>query len=177
MADPNPKPAPPVGVAERRAARLATPRLARELETIAAMLRIACHDRHGALPRDGRGLCEACADLLGYARARLANCPYGPEKPTCARCPIHCYGKRQREAVRDVMRYAGPRMLSRHPWLAIAHLVDGRRRVPPPPNARAAASAPAAVTAATAATAATTHTAVPGPAARSDSDGSGASAA
>jgi hypothetical protein len=37
--------------------------------------------------------------------------------------------------VRDVMRYAGPRMLTRHPWLAIAHLIDGQRPAPPRPNA------------------------------------------
>jgi hypothetical protein len=28
------------------------------------------------------------------------------------------------------MRYAGPRMLLRHPWLGITHLVDGRRAAP-----------------------------------------------
>ncbi|NIP33651.1 MAG: hypothetical protein GWN18_01835, partial [Thermoplasmata archaeon] len=35
-----------------------------------------------------------------------------------------------RERVREVMRYSGPRMLLRHPYLAIAHLRDGRRRPP-----------------------------------------------
>jgi hypothetical protein len=38
------------------------------------------------------------------------------------------------------MRHAGPRMLTRHPWLAIAHLVDGRRPVPPRPNEGAIAA-------------------------------------
>jgi hypothetical protein len=33
-----------------------------------------------------------------------------------------------RERVREVMRYSGPRMLTRHPVLAVAHLVDGRRK-------------------------------------------------
>jgi hypothetical protein len=33
------------------------------------------------------------------------------------------------------MRYAGPRMLWRHPLLALAHLVvDGRRPAPPKPR-------------------------------------------
>jgi hypothetical protein len=133
-------PTPASDVAARRAARLAEPRLARELATIAAMLRIGCHDRHGDATRDAQRLCPDCAGLLDYARKRLANCPYGVEKPTCVNCPIHCYGKRQREAVREVMRYAGPRMLTRHPWLAIAHLIDGRRPVPPRPNERAIAA-------------------------------------
>ena len=76
---------------------------------------------------------------LDYARKRLAGCPYGPEKPTCVNCHIHCYGPRQREAMRVVMRHSGPRMLWRHPVLAIAHLVDGRRRAPPKPGGLAPA--------------------------------------
>ena len=43
------------------------------------------------------------------------------------------------------MRYAGPRMLLRHPVLALAHLlVDGRR--PAPPKLRGAAAARPAIT-------------------------------
>ena len=115
---------------EERLARLATSRLARELETIRAMLRIACHHRHGT----AEGLCADCEALADYAAKRLALCPYGPDKPTCVNCKIHCYGPRQREQVRDMMRYAGPRMMLRHPYLAIMHVVDGRRPAPPKPN-------------------------------------------
>jgi hypothetical protein len=32
-----------------------------------------------------------------------------------------------RERVREVMRYAGPKMLTRHPVLAIGHIIDGRK--------------------------------------------------
>jgi hypothetical protein len=130
---------PPPDGAARRAARLATPRLTRELRTIAVMLRIWCRDLHGDAARDAEDLCEACAELLDYARKRLAGCPFGPEKPTCVNCQIHCYGPRQREAVREVMRYAGPRMLLRHPWLALAHVIDGRRPAPPKPRGRPSA--------------------------------------
>lgn len=132
-------------VASRREARLATPRLKREFNTLAAMLRIHCHDHHGAAAPGEQGLCAECGELLAYARKRLVNCPFGVDKPTCANCQIHCYGPRQREAVRTVMRHAGPRMLLRHPVLALAHLlVDGRR--PAPPRPRGAAAAQAAVT-------------------------------
>ena len=123
---------------EQRLARLATPRLAREMKTILAMLRIACRDRHGTPD----GLCEQCAALADYAAKRLALCPYGADKPTCVNCKIHCYGQRQREQVRETMRYAGPRMMLRHPVLAVMHVVDGRRPAPPRPNeARAPAAA------------------------------------
>jgi hypothetical protein len=124
--------------AARRAARLATPRLRRELQTIAAMLRIYCHDHHVAAASGPQALCTQCDELLGYARRRLAGCPFGADKPTCVNCTIHCYGRRQREAIKGVMRYAGPRMLWRHPLLALAHLVDGRRPAPPRPRGRIA---------------------------------------
>jgi hypothetical protein len=130
----DPRAAQAARIAER-AQRLATRRLARELDTIAAMLRLYCRAHHGAVTPDDRagGLCADCDALLAYARKRLSLCPYGPDKPTCVNCPIHCYGRQQREAVRTVMRYAGPRMLWRHPWLAIAHVIDGRRETPPRP--------------------------------------------
>ncbi len=132
---------------DARLARLAAPRLARELRTIRAMLRIACRDRHGTVA----GLCADCAALADYAAKRLALCPYGADKPTCANCRIHCYGPRQRERVRDLMRHAGPRMLWRHPYLAVMHIVDGRRPTPPRPNETAAAEAAAPAPAARAA--------------------------
>jgi hypothetical protein len=106
-------------------------RLARERRTINAMIAIYCRDHH-----QRRGLCVACAGLAEYAGARLDRCPYGTAKPTCVNCPIHCYAQRMRDAVREVMRYAGPRMLRRHPVLAIAHLLDGRREAPPTPGTR-----------------------------------------
>ncbi len=132
-----PQPLPPL-VSEgalRRAARLATPRLQREMSTMAAMLRIYCHDHHAAAQRGSKGLCIECAGLMDYAQKRLAGCPYGAEKPTCTNCQIHCYGPTQREQTRVVMRYAGPRMLLRHPVLALAHLLfDSRRPAPPKPR-------------------------------------------
>lgn len=122
---------PPMGKhAEERTARLSKARLARELKTIRAMLRIACRDHHGT----DEGLCAQCEALADYAAKRLALCPYGADKPTCVNCRIHCYGRRQREQVRETMRYAGPRMMLRHPVLAIMHVIDGRRPAPPRPN-------------------------------------------
>lgn len=119
--------------AEDRRARLLKPRLARELKTIRAMLQIYCRDHHG-----GAALCEECANLAAYAEKRLAGCPYGEDKPTCANCQIHCYGPAQREQVRVMMRYAGPRMTLRHPYLALMHvMVDSKRKAPPKPRGRA----------------------------------------
>jgi hypothetical protein len=36
--------------------------------------------------------------------------------------------------MREVMRYAGPRMLRKHPYLAVMHLIADRRPAPPLPK-------------------------------------------
>jgi hypothetical protein len=104
------------------------PRMRREARTVTAMVRLYCDDHH---PDAAGELCESCTTLVDYAHRRLQRCPFQARKPTCARCPIHCYQPEMREAMRAVMRYAGPRMLLRHPWLAIRHLIDGLRRTSP----------------------------------------------
>jgi hypothetical protein len=102
-------------------------RLERERRTIAAMIAVYCRAKHAF---DG-SLCAECADLEVYTRLRLEKCPYGEAKPTCANCPIHCYQPHRREQVRRVMAFSGPRMLWRHPILAIRHMRDGSRKAPP----------------------------------------------
>ena len=52
------------------------------------------------------------------------------EKPACKQCPIHCYQPVKRAAMKQVMRWAGPRMLIYHPYLAIRHLIDDKKPVP-----------------------------------------------
>lgn len=101
-------------------------RLEREWRTIAAMVRCYCRDHH----QPGAGICLECQGLLDYAGLRLARCQFGEEKPTCAKCPVHCYQKVRREQVRVIMRYAGPRMLWEHPILSLRHWMDSFRRAP-----------------------------------------------
>jgi hypothetical protein len=108
-------------------------RLNREFATLRHMVGLYCQAHHAG---GGGEPCPRCAQFLHYAACRLEKCPYGEDKPTCANCPIHCYKKAPREFARTVMRYAGPRMITRHPWLALMHLVDGRRKVVHPLEAR-----------------------------------------
>ncbi|MHB0995456.1 MAG: nitrous oxide-stimulated promoter family protein [Elusimicrobiales bacterium] len=91
-----------------------------ELRTLEALIGIYCRGRHG-----GRKLCASCAGLLVYARARLDACPHRP-KPACRDCATHCYAPPERALVREVMRYAGPRLALRRPLLALRHYL--RRR-------------------------------------------------
>ncbi len=47
-----------------------------------------------------------------------------------------------REQIRAVMRYAGPRMVYRHPMMTLFHFVDGLRKEPIWPGVRTAGSSP-----------------------------------
>ncbi len=96
--------------------------LQREYRIIQEMITLSCRKRHTMKSRE---LCRSCIELLAYAHARLAKCPYQEQKPTCARCPIHCYETAMRDKILDVMRYSGTCMLRRHPFLAIRHLLAG----------------------------------------------------
>lgn len=69
-------------------------------------------------------LCPQCQQLLTYAHQRLERCKFGEDKPSCTRCPVHCYKPAMREQIRQVMRYSGPRMLLHDPIMAIRHLWD-----------------------------------------------------
>lgn len=102
-------------------------RRAREVRIIETMVRMYCrghrHERHGPL-------CNDCDALLAYAKRRLERCVFGDAKPACANCVVHCYKADMREQIRIVMRWAGPRMMLRHPIMAIIHLVNEHRPVP-----------------------------------------------
>ncbi|GAB3528484.1 nitrous oxide-stimulated promoter family protein [Photobacterium alginatilyticum] len=103
-----------------------------EYKTIEAMVKIYCKDHHNTA-----GICDKCEDFLQYAHTRLDRCPYGEEKPTCRLCPIHCYKTDYRQLSREIMRYSGPRMLLKHPVLAIRHLIAEKRPIPDKPAANA----------------------------------------
>jgi hypothetical protein len=129
-----------------------TERLRRVQRTIALMISIYCRGGHpeaapvrtcapdasaamGADPIVGPvaavpaapGLCPACLALAEYSRRRVEQCRFGEDKPTCSHCPVHCFRPEMREQIRVVMRYSGPRMTLRHPYLAVRHLLDARR--------------------------------------------------
>jgi hypothetical protein len=100
------------------------PRMTRERKTIEAMIEIYCNNNH----ESDSELCSECNALFEYAMMRLEKCPFQEKKPTCAKCPIHCYIPEMRTKVREVMKHSGLRMLFRHPILAFRHLLDGRKK-------------------------------------------------
>lgn len=95
-----------------------TPRTTHEQRTVELMIRLYCRHKEG-----NRELCPQCRELLEYATSRLAHCPFQDSKPTCRLCKVHCYKPEKREQIRQIMRYAGPRMLFYYPADAIKHMI------------------------------------------------------
>lgn len=101
----------------------------RERRTTKIMIEMYCRHHHDGYDRHAKGedsLCPACRELTAYVDARIDRCPMGENKTTCKDCPIHCYSAEKRERIRQVMRYAGPRLTFTHPLLTYHHLKDGR---------------------------------------------------
>lgn len=137
-------PHPASGTAVRRAALDAghnpadTPELAERREEEAAMvsemIALWCQGHHAKVPRAADApvirvglrkvaLCPECAELLAYALGRIGRCPHMGTKTFCSVCPTHCYRPEMRARIREVMRWAGPRMLFVRPAPAIRHAV------------------------------------------------------
>ena len=107
--------------------RLESGALAREARTIASMIELYCRAHHGTKS----GLCPECEELNAYARKRLSCCPFGQDKPVCAKCKVHCYKPAMREKIGAVMRFAGPRIVFVHPLLSLEHLWKSLTVMPP----------------------------------------------
>lgn len=91
----------------------------REKRVVSKMIALYCHKRLGA-----KDIPNEYKELETYAHKRLDGCKFGCDKPACKRCPIHCYKPEMREKIRNVMRWAGPRMILHDPMAAIRHLLN-----------------------------------------------------
>ena len=117
-------------------------RIADEKKVVGLMIRMYCRrhcrqqgrtakvDRIDAR-HNTRPLCPECAALLDYALRRLDSCRFGNGKPSCRKCPVHCYRADMRERIRTVMRWAGQRMIFHHPLAATRHLLHELRSPEP----------------------------------------------
>lgn len=100
----------------------------REMKTISQMVALHCSDVHADRARHetahcGEPVCEECKALDDYAVLRTRRCRMMDRKTSCEECGNHCYKPEMRERIRSVMRYAGPRMMTRHPIAALRHLL------------------------------------------------------
>lgn len=94
-------------------------RLQREATIVKTMIEYHCCEVHHE-----KNPCRQCSDLIAYTTRKLANCKFGPVKPVCKDCHIHCYSPEKKQTIREVMRWAGPRMLYRYPLYALIHIYD-----------------------------------------------------
>ena len=101
---------------------LKSKRLERERITLVKMIEMFCRVNHNMKIN----LCDECNALQAYALERLLMCPFDENKPVCSNCTVHCYKPEMRQRVKDVMRFSGPRMIFKHPYLAIMHLIDDK---------------------------------------------------
>lgn len=88
----------------------------REKQTVRLMIAMFCRGRH----ETRNGLCSSCRELVEYAEQGLDKCPH-QKKPKCITCKVHCFDNDHRKRIREVMRYAGPRMLFTHPLVVLLH--------------------------------------------------------
>ena len=93
-------------------------RIKEEQRVVEQMIRLYCRKKEG-----NNELCPGCQELLQYATERLERCRFGEDKPTCKKCPIHCYRPLMKRRMCEVMRWAGPRMIWYHPVAAIKHVI------------------------------------------------------
>lgn len=93
-----------------------------EKKLLKIMIGIYCRGSHGGRNGNKKELCDSCSALQEYALFRTEKCPFMETKTFCSACKVHCYAKEQREMIRQVMRYSGPRMIFSHPILAVRHV-------------------------------------------------------
>ena len=80
----------------------------KEKKTLRVMIGVYCRGKH----KHKGELCPECQKLLDYALLRTEKCPFMETKTFCSACKVHCYSKEMQEKIKEVMKYAGPRMLS-----------------------------------------------------------------
>ena len=98
-------------------------RIERERKTVCAMIELYCKFKHKR-----KELCGDCSYLMNYADKKLSRCPFKEDKPACNDCQVHCYQKPEKEKIKEIMRFSGPKMILYHPYLAAMHIMDRRKK-------------------------------------------------
>ncbi len=97
-----------------------TSRQKKDIRLLAKFVEVYCTGNHRTaehaplvLPEGlgKRSLCPECTSFLEYGISKRLKCPLEAEKPTCKNCRIHCYDKQRREKVREIMAYAGRKLM------------------------------------------------------------------
>ena len=106
-----------------------TNRIEREKQIVQKMIAIYCrHHLKQAPTAEGTGPEKSTAEeyqqLAEYACQRLDHCRFGEKKPVCEKCTVHCYATKERQQIKEVMRWVGPRMMLYSPKDALFHVFN-----------------------------------------------------
>jgi len=94
----------------------------KDIVLIGKFVEVYCNGKHDGSEKQAfmlpeglgaRHMCAGCADFMTYAISKRLKCPLEAEKPSCKKCRIHCYGKAEREKIREIMAYSGRRLMMR----------------------------------------------------------------
>jgi hypothetical protein len=112
--------------------------LRRDLKTLVRFVETYCRHKHPDAGKEPvrlkphdveaiRGkpvpLCHDCTKLLAHAFVKRANCPFEP-KPACKHCPDHCYHPTYRRQIREVMKFAGRKLVLSGRLDYLIHLIS-----------------------------------------------------
>jgi hypothetical protein len=129
-------------MSERFAEKMSDPKVRKDTKTLADFTEIWCEGHHadrerapvasdaadlGVYGSKPPVLCAECAEHLRYGEKRRAYCPKDP-KPFCAHCDTHCYKPEERDFQRTMMRFSGPRSMTRGHFIdGVKHMAEARR--------------------------------------------------
>lgn len=95
--------------------------LRKDADTLYAMGSIYCAGHHADAPKNDRGVCAECEEVIAYSIYRTSVCPY-EHKGNCKDCSVHCYRPEMRAGIRAIMAYGAPRMIYRHPAMTLRYV-------------------------------------------------------
>ena len=99
-----------------------TSRQKKDIRLLGTFIEVYCAAKHRSAVRSAVDLpsgsgtllfCPECTTFFEYTIFKRLRCPLEAEKPSCKHCRIHCYDKPRREKVREIMSYAGRRLMMR----------------------------------------------------------------
>ncbi len=100
-------------------------RIDQEKDTLQKMVTLYCRHRLKV-----KYIPESYEQLIAYAFRQLERCRWGAKKPNCHQCKVHCYAPDKRRQVREIMKWAGPRMIIYAPMKAMRYLINSMRSNP-----------------------------------------------
>lgn len=89
--------------------------------TLNAIARIYCDAHHGEAPKDSDGLCSSCCAAVESTMDRVSVCPFG-HAGNCEDCSVKCQRGGDQKRIKEIMKYAAPRMFLRHPLMSLEYL-------------------------------------------------------